>query len=897
MSKGLDITHLVIPALLLAVCAVPVAALQTETQNQAPMPVPYYPPQSYPSDSNDVPPMKDDVKAPPIYMFQSSSDPRPGVMETSEYMIGRVGVYIVFVESTGRIDPNMEDWQDWRMVQVEQGIYRALGWWMSQYPFASPKLEFYVNRDRIIGFTDYEPIIRPSTDEQLWVPQVLSRLGCGSGDNFYMMAKSCADQIRKSWGMDWAFIIFVVDSYNDADGAFADATGFGWNWFAYAYFNGPFLVVTYDNDGWGIDRMDRVVAHETGHIFGATDEYDGKPEQGGYLYDWDVDGSRCIMDANNWCISVGTRRQIGWVDDNRNGFPDVLENRLSIEVSRSPKPITDNAELIYEGKLVLEPVPCRRPYCRSVTINKIRTASYTLDCGRAGVSTNYFNSTDGLLDSPYEEFSIRLTVKTPGRCQVRINAEDSLHFSTATYSSEVLYTYAVVTGKRSSALNPRIDVGTPVRIGFKLIWAHDNSPVQSGEVLVGGVRATSLGDGWFEAQFASSTPRKSSYNVNNAALQLSGYTINKVENDMGPVEVTWDRIIVELSAERNRIDVGSEATVKAYAYYETDGLFVPAKIYLNQPTIQHNVGKYSYTAVQVQDELYGLKVFKSNTIEIIWDRVRVELVADRYRVDVGREAPIKAIAHYEYDGATFRGRVSINPSLKQDDVGKYTYKAVRIQDDLYGLNTFVTNSIDVVFDRVVVELQTVLERVEVGRAAQIKIRRSHYEFDGQEFQGDVFLDKSLVQHQMGPITFRVAGIRDAKYGLTVYKSNDATVIFDKLSALLDIYTPPFLTNIHVKVLYQYDGAPVTNSEVLAMGEKLSQDPRSAGLYTASFLSFSPYISGGALVNTEGFESLRLEYSQLHVGNVLSYSAISAAALLLFFVKRKKTKAYKPRIKV
>jgi hypothetical protein len=106
-----------------------------------------------------------------------------------------------------------------------------------------------------------------------------------------------------------------------------------------------------------------------------------------------------------------------------------------------------------------------------------------------------------------------------------------------------------------------------------------------------------------------------------------------------------------------------------------------------------------------------------------------------------------------------------------------------------------------------------------------------------------------------------------------------------------------LTNIHVKVLYQYDGAPVTNSEVLAMGEKLSQDPWSAGLYTASFLSFSPYISGGALVNTEGFESLRLEYSQLHVGNVLSYSAISAAALLLFFVKRKKTKAYKPRIKV
>ncbi len=890
MSKGLDIIHLVIPALLLTACTVSVAALQTETQKQAPMPVPYYPPQSYSSANTELPPLKDDVKTPSIHMFQSSNDPRPGVMETSEYMIGRVGVYIVFVESTGGIDPNMEDWQNWRMVQVEQGINRALWWWTSQYPFTYPKLEFYV-LNRVIGYTDYEPIIRPSIDERLWVSQILSRLGCGSGDSFYMMAKSCADQLRKSWGMDWAFIIFVVDSYNDVDGKFAN------EYFAYAFLNGPYMVVTYDNNGWGIERMDRVVAHEIGHIFGATDEYDGRQERGGYLYEWDVDGSQCIMDNSNWCISVGTRRQIGWVDDNRNGFPDVLENRLSIEVSRSPKPITDNSELFYEGKLILEPVQCRRPGCRSVTINKIRTASYTLDCGRAGVLTNYFTSTDGLLDSPYEEFSIRLSVKTPGRCQVRINAEDSLYFSTATYSSEVLYTYAMVVGKSSSALKPRIDVGTLVRVGFKLVWAHDNSPVQSGEVLIGGARATTLGDGWFEVQLASSTPSKSSYNVNNAVLQLSGYTINKVENNIGPVEVIWDRIIVELSAEPNRIDVGREATIKVYAYYETDGLPVPAKIYLNQPMIQHNVGKYAYTTVQVQDELYGLKVFKSNTIEIIWDRVRVELIADRYRVDVGREAPIKAIAHYEYDGAAFRGRVFIYPSLKQDNVGRYTYKAAGIQDDLYGLSTFITNSIDVIFDRVVVELQPVLERVEVGRTAQIKISRSYYEFDGQEFQGEAFLDKGLVQHQMGPVEYKVAGIIDRKYGLTAYKSNDVTVIFDKLSAYLDIYTPPFLTNIHVRVFYQYDGAPVTNSEVLSMGEKLFQEPRSEGLYTASFLSLSPFISGGVLVNTEGFESLRLEYSQLHVGNALSYSAISATALLLFFVKRKKTRVYKPRIKV
>ena len=881
MIKRLGIIHLVILFLLFTTWSGPVAALQAESSEHSPMPVPYYLPQSYSNSSTEMPPIKDDAKVAPYHVLQSSKDPRPGVMETSEYMLGTVGVYIIFVESTGGIDPNTEDWQDWRMVQVEQGIYRALSWWRSQYPFASPKLDFYVNRGRIIGYTDYEPITRPHTDDGLWITQILSRLGCGSGENAYMMAKSCADQVRKSWGTDWAFIIFVVDSYNDVDGKFATD-----DWFAYAYLNGPYMVVTYDNNGWGIDRMDRVAAHEMGHIFGATDEYNGRPEQWGYLYEWDVDGSRCIMDTSEWCISVGTRRQIGWVDDNRNGLPDLLENSLYIDVSRSPNPVTDNSELIYDGKLFLEPFPCRRPYCRSVTINKIRTASYTLDCGRSGVSTNYFNSTDGLLDSPYEEFSIKISIKNPGRCKIRINSEDSLHFSVATYTSEVLYTYVIVTEKRSSALNPRVDVGTPVNIGFKLAWAHDNSPVGNGEILISDIRTAVRGDGWFEATAVNFAPTKSLFNINFAFLQLDGYTINRLVNNVGPVEVTWDRIVVELSSGRSRVDVGSEATIKAYAYYETDGKPVPAKIYLNQPTIQHSVGKYVYTAVQVQDELFGLKTFKSNTIEIIWDRVRVELAADRRRVDVGSEAPIKAIAHYEYDGAGFRGKIYLDPALKQDKVGSYSYKAVRIEDDLYGLTLFATNTVDVVFDRVVVELQPMLKRVEVGKAAKITIR-SYYEFDNQEFQGQVFLDKHLVQNQMGPVQYRVAGVSDAKYGLTVYRSNDVSVTFDRLGASLNIQTPPLLTNLYVKVFYQYDGEPVTAGEVTALGRNLSQEGMTPGLYTSSFLSFSPYVSGVVSVHTEGFEQLNLEYSQPHVGNILFYSAASATSVLLFLVKRRR----------
>ena len=36
--------------------------------------------------------------------------------------------------------------------------------------------------------------------------------------------------------------------------------------FAYAYFGGGPLYMQYSNDGWGPDQIDRVFAHETGHV-------------------------------------------------------------------------------------------------------------------------------------------------------------------------------------------------------------------------------------------------------------------------------------------------------------------------------------------------------------------------------------------------------------------------------------------------------------------------------------------------------------------------------------------------------------------------------------------------------------------------------------------------------
>ena len=67
------------------------------------------------------------------------------------------------------------------------------------------------------------------------------------------------EDIRSRFGTRWTYCGFF--------------TKYPLSHFAYASIGGPRLVMDYNNDGWGPDNIDRVFAHETGHIFGCPDEY------------------------------------------------------------------------------------------------------------------------------------------------------------------------------------------------------------------------------------------------------------------------------------------------------------------------------------------------------------------------------------------------------------------------------------------------------------------------------------------------------------------------------------------------------------------------------------------------------------------------------------------------
>ncbi len=802
-------------------------------------------------------------------------DPRPGFWETSEYMMGDIGVLIVFVESDGSIDPNVEDWTQQEVDQALSGILRGLHWWKLIYPWSVARPNFFYQV--LFITTGYEPANHGRNWEP-WMKDVLDRARCGGGENIYEHARRCANIIRQVASTDWAFIIFVVDDSKTKPPYERCPTA--------AFLGGPALVVTYNNCGWGIENMDRVLAHEVGHIFWATDEYDGKPEKSGYLYAYETEGSGCIMDTHDWCISPGTMLQIGWKDSDNNGYPDILENEVLMEIVKAPAPVTDETPIIYEGYFTLKPYQCLRPGCRSVTINKVTE-----------VTTNaIIKAEDGAFDSAYEEFTMTFMPPKAGKydlvTEVRLRYR---YVPVIIFKQSILYTYLIVVDSMRESVRPRLNVGATERVGFRLVWAHDNSPVKSGRIWIEDVVGVARGDGWFYATVTSSSVGMSIYEVSRAEVfittDVGSGTIRRTVMEAEPVKVIWDRVSVELLSERRRVDVGSEAPIRYRAYYEYDGAPFQGVVYVNQELRQSLVGKYTYVVYAIEDYVYGLTAFKSNSIDIIFDKVIVSLTAPRTRIDVGSRAPIQIDAKYAYDGARLDGEVLLSESLVQNNVGEYTYRAVRVVDNLYGLSVFESNEVTIVFDRVVVELQPLLERVQVGKKAEFKYK-AYYEYDGQPFRGDIRLNRETVSWELGPVEYYAAEIIDSLYGLRTFKANSVTIIFDRIKALPTVYTlTPFIATASIKLSYEYDYKPVREAFVTIMGKPAEESFTSLGTYSLQFPIPLPLIQLSVSISKEGFDPINLELLDFHIGNTTTYLVITAvsAAMTIKYKQRKSTK--------
>ena len=361
-----------------------------------------------------------------------------------------------------------------------------------------------------------------------------------------------------------------------------------------------------------------------------------------------------------------------------------------------------------------------------------------------------------------------------------------------------------------------MDAGTQVPIRFKIVLAHDKEPLESGRIFVGGFEAMPLSDGWFEVRVSSDSVGRHLYQptstevILNTTIGLGRLTKIKL-NGVEPVEIIYDRVVVSLAAIKDRVDIGSEAPITIQAWYEYDGQPFVGDVLLSNSKLQDVVGLYTYKAAKVIDKLYGLQAFTTNEVNVIFDRVRIQLTVLRERVDVGSEGPITVKAWYEYDKTPFQGEIHLNEPLRCDRIGLVTYRVSQINDRLYGLKTFEANDVQVIFDKVIVTLSSDLKRIDVGSEAPIDID-ARYAFDSTPFVGRVYLSTDKKQDRVGLYRYFVTHIEDELYGLSTFETNEVQIIFDTVIIELESANERVevgkQANISYNAYYSYDGSPL-----------------------------------------------------------------------------------------
>ncbi|MFC1522469.1 fibronectin type III domain-containing protein [Elusimicrobiota bacterium] len=342
--------------------------------------------------------------------------------DLSEFFMGDVAVGVIFLESDGTTDIDSETWKadgsEPSTTTVMAEIQNGLDWWAYHGGASSASLSFvYVST---VVNTQYEPIQRNSgsPDEVNWVNDVMGpgKLGYIDGTS-KQRVRHYADDLRDTNNTDWAFVIFVINSWHDSDGTLADGM------FAYAYLGGPYQVVTYDNNGYGINDMDMAIAHETGHIFYAFDEYasagNSVTDRSGYLNiqngNNENDGitdDACIMRGQvapftNGDICPYTRQMLGWRDSNGNEIFDILDTTPTITINAyNPDPTADDTPT-FSGTAVVISSTNDNPWGggRDMTINTISDVEYKIDSG----SWISGNPVDGAFDEASEDFDFTVS--------------------------------------------------------------------------------------------------------------------------------------------------------------------------------------------------------------------------------------------------------------------------------------------------------------------------------------------------------------------------------------------------------------------------------------------------------------------------------------------------------
>ncbi len=355
--------------------------------------------------------------------------------DTSELMVGRVAVPILFPESDGEVDRNEFDWTPALQDSVIRSAVRGCLKWTA---FAAARgvpltyvLEVHPNLP-----TRYEPIRRSAGQTGLWMAEAMETILGYEGDAD-LMAYELANGARARLGAQWSALCFAVQNDTTAISGFPDGTS------ERARLGGPWFIVAVRHANATTSTLDYYLGHEMAHMFWALDEYpannawwactltSGYFDQQNSNSDLPAHGycgstAQCLM-RGNWPDSLcsSTARQIGWVDLDLNGVLDLYETRPDVRPDSTHYDAATGQPVTIRGKASDVAWPNKNPYRfgagDSISIATIDSISYRTDGGPWAPLAPQ----DGIFDSGEERFVLVLPPMTLGNHLIEFQARNS----------------------------------------------------------------------------------------------------------------------------------------------------------------------------------------------------------------------------------------------------------------------------------------------------------------------------------------------------------------------------------------------------------------------------------------------------------------------------------------
>ncbi|HUV34347.1 MAG TPA: hypothetical protein VMW22_05420 [Candidatus Desulfaltia sp.] len=393
-----------------------------------------------------------------------------------------------------------------------------------------------------------------------------------------------------------------------------------------------------------------------------------------------------------------------------------------------------------------------------------------------------------------------------------------------------------ITVTQSFITKDRVDLGEFITVGYRLVWTATKESVSYAQVYINGRLCEQYFNGWYMITDTADDLAYRSYSIGSV---IAGGMPRSFQMNCDTETCVFDKVIVNMYPEYERVNVGEAPPLVWYAYYAFNFEVFKGEIVFNDTGPYDTIGTRGITVDRIVDPVHGIHGFEADTVKITWDKVEVMLFSDKRRYDAGSEAKISYNAHYMSDTKPFIGTIELNDTLTKDHVGKYKYTVKSIDDHRNGVTAFTCNVVETIYDKIIVELETQKERVNVGEEAPITYRAYHA-YDNLEYSGDIVFIPKLLESP-GAAEVRVLRLRDMVYFIGAFEANTVHVVWDQIQVDLSVddhrVDQGEIAEVDYTARYAYDGQPLDPGAVKLNAYTMTMD--TVGDYTFEVVEVGP----------------------------------------------------------